>query len=456
MGCGASIQPQDTYTFKVAIEGTGRVSSTGKSSRSEKTNLDKKKRVKEKYKAELYDKAQGKSNAIERSKTLGGNQGRSKMESPEQRPQRRNSTGSGGKTSRDLARKRFRRAGTVVKAAVRFKQGRGRDNWLGTGNIAGKWRLDDFLVEKRPLGKGSAGFVKLAKYKLDKGYYALKIVSKEKVVKHKNGPKHLHNEKRILEMLNSPFFIKCFGTFQDPRFVYFVLSYIVGGELHRLLFVQKRFSNDMAMFYSTEILCAIEHLHSYNIMYRDLKPENILIGMDGHVVLCDLGFSAEMDQDGRCHTKVGTPHYLAPEILDLHSDAGYTKAVDVWSWALVTYEMLRGRPAFGTAQDTAYQVYLRVMKAKYKMPQDISSSAKSLIRSLLVAKIDKRMVDINEIKSHRWFDKVNWDTVTQRGMQPPHFPDIEGPGDRQAYEIRIKMPNYRKVTMQEDVHFVGF
>ena len=50
-------------------------------------------------------------------------------------------------------------------------------------------------------------------------------------------------------------------------------------------------------------------------------------------------------------------------------DAGYTKAVDVWSWALVTYEMLRGRPAFGTAQDTAYQVYLRVMKAKYKMPQ---------------------------------------------------------------------------------------
>ena len=45
-----------------------------------------------------------------------------------------------------------------------------------------------------------------------------------------------------------------------------------------------------------------------------------------------------------------------------------------------------------------------------------------------MAKIDKRMVDINEIKSHRWFDKVNWDTVTQRGMQPPPLPDIEGQG----------------------------
>ena len=61
-------------------------------------------------------------------------------------------------------------------------------------------------------------------------------------------------------------------------------------------------------------------------------------------------------------------------------------------------------------------MYLRVMKAKYKMPQDISSSAKSLIRSLLV-KIEKRMVDIDEIKSHRWFVK-DWDTVAQRGMQP--------------------------------------
>ena len=58
--------------------------------------------------------------------------------------------------------------------------------------------------------------------------------------------------------------------------------------------------------------------------------------MDGHVVLCDLGFSTEMDQDGRCHTGV-TPHCYI-EILDLHSDAGYT-SVDVWSWALVTYEI---------------------------------------------------------------------------------------------------------------------
>ena len=62
-------------------------------------------------------------------------------------------------------------------------------------------------------------------------------------------------------------------------------------KLHRLLFVQKRFSNDMAMFYSTVKFCVQLNICIRTISCIDLKPENILIGMDGHVVLCDLGFS---------------------------------------------------------------------------------------------------------------------------------------------------------------------
>ena len=90
------------------------------------------------------------------------------------------------------------------------------------------------------------------------------------------------------------------------------------------------------------------------------------------------------------------------------------------------------------------------------MPNDITSTAKSLIRKLLTAKIDNRLIEIDEIKEHRWFENVDWKDVEQRRLQPPHFPDIKGSGDRQAYEIRLKVPNYRKITLQEDVHFVGF
>ena len=98
-----------------------------------------------------------------------------------------------------------------------------------------------------------------------------------------------------------------------------------------------------------ELLMALKFLHTRNIMYRDLKPENILITSDGHVKICDFGFATKLNgPDARATSKVGTPHYLAPEILDMHSQEGYTYAIDVWSWACVFYEMIRGRPAFGT------------------------------------------------------------------------------------------------------------
>ena len=96
------------------------------------------------------------------------------------------------------------------------------------------------------------------------------------------------------------------------------------------------------------------------------------------------------------------------------------------------------------------------MKAKYKMPGDISSSAKQLIRKLLVAKIESRLVEAEEIMQQKWFENLDWTAVGQRRVSPPHFPVIEGPGDREAYEIRLKMPQYRKVTMQEDSYFTEF
>eukprot|EP00505_MAST-04D_sp_SCG-Rhode-Island_P000187 Stramenopile-MAST_4_protein_187 len=449
MGCASSIQPQDNYVIRYLAE--------GETAPRRGRNLDAKQKSKAKYKQLLKDQSDGGN--IQRRGSTGSLPNKEEEDTASKTAPRRSMSQAHGGGRGGKKNARFKRAAVTAKAAVRFKRHQNDpSHWLGAGPLVrGKYSLSEFEVDKKPLGKGSAGYVKLARHMSENGYYALKLVSKEKVVKHRNGPKHLRNEKDILsDISDSPFFIKCFGTFQDPVFVYFVLSYVPGGELHRLLFVQKRFSNDMAMFYSAEILLAMEYLHSMNIMYRDLKPENILLGLDGHVVICDLGFAARMDTSGKCHTKVGTPHYLAPEILDMHSNKGYTQAVDIWSWALVTYEMLRGRPAFGTAQDTAYQVYLRVMKAKYKMPTDISSCAKQLIRNLLQCKIEKRMINPDTIKSQKWFANVDWMNVQNKRLVPPHFPDIGGPGCREAYEIKLTMPDYKKVSAQDDSHFVGF
>lgn len=86
-----------------------------------------------------------------------------------------------------------------------------------------------------------------------------------------------------------------FCTFQDDTNLYMLLEYVVGGELFSHLRRAGRFTNDMTRFYASEIVLAIEYLHSKNIIYRDLKPENLLIDHQGHIRLTDFGFAKRIE-----------------------------------------------------------------------------------------------------------------------------------------------------------------
>ena len=93
-----------------------------------------------------------------------------------------------------------------------------------------------------------------------------------------------------------------------------LFEYIQGGELFSRLRKDGRFSNDVSLFYGCEIVLAIHHLHSREIIYRDLKPENLLIDRQGHIVITDFGFAKKLEND-KTMTLCGTPEYLAPEII---------------------------------------------------------------------------------------------------------------------------------------------
>ncbi|KAB0338942.1 hypothetical protein FD754_024238 [Muntiacus muntjak] len=85
-----------------------------------------------------------------------------------------------------------------------------------------------------------------------------------------------------------------FWTGHDDRFLYMLMEFVPGGELFSYLRNRGRFTSNTGLFYAAEIVCAIEYLHSRDIVYRDLKPENILLDRDGHVKLTDFGFAKKL------------------------------------------------------------------------------------------------------------------------------------------------------------------
>ena len=136
----------------------------------------------------------------------------------------------------------------------------------------------------RTLGTGSFGRVHLVRSVHNGRYYAIKVLKKQQIVKMKQ-VEHTNDERRMLKLVEHPFLIRMWGTFQDARNIFMVMDYIEGGELFSLLRKSQRFPNPVAKFYAAEVILALEYLHGHNIIYRDLKPENILLDRNGHCLL---------------------------------------------------------------------------------------------------------------------------------------------------------------------------
>jgi serum/glucocorticoid-regulated kinase 2 len=293
--------------------------------------------------------------------------------------------------------------------------------------------IEDYDLLK-VIGKGSFGKV-MQVVKKDTGrIYAMKIIKKAHIVE-RDEVSHTMAERNVLGKLNHPFIVPLKYSFQSSEKLYLVLAFVNGGELFFHLQKEGRFSEDRAKFYIAELLCALECLHSLNIIYRDLKPENILLDYTGHIALCDFGLcKLNMKEGKKTNTFCGTPEYLAPEVL---IGKGYTKTVDWWTLGILLYEMISGLPPF--YDENTNVMYRKILQDELKFTDDMSSEVVDLLKQLLnrdgVARLGNN--GPQEIKAHPFFASVDWRKLMARKYAPPFRPNVESASDTSNFDAEF-------------------
>ena len=228
------------------------------------------------------------------------------------------------------------------------------------------------------LGKGSFGEVYLVEYKKSKELYAMKILMKSKIMG-QNLVKYAMTERNVLSYIKHPFIVGLKFAFQTSSKLFLILDYCPGGSMASMINREKRFNENRARIYLSEILIAIEELHRRDIIYRDLKPDNIVLDEEGHALLTDFGLSKEGIMDNHsAHSFCGSVAYLAPEMLKRQ---GHGKSVDWYLLGVLFYEMIVGFPPyFSTNRE---QMFSNIQKGKLKIPTSLSVDARSLLKELL-------------------------------------------------------------------------
>ncbi|KAK1356474.1 Sucrose non-fermenting-1-related protein kinase 2.4 [Heracleum sosnowskyi] len=255
----------------------------------------------------------------------------------------------------------------------------------------------------KELGSGNFGVARLVRDRKTKDLLAVKFIHRGKNID-ENVQREIINHRS----LTHPNIVRFKEVLLTPSQLAIVMEYAAGGELFAKICSAGRFSEDEARFFFQQLISGVSYCHSMEICHRDLKLENTLL--DGsptpRLKICDFGYSKSALLHSQPKSTVGTPAYIAPEVLSRKEYDG--KIADVWSCGVTLYVMLVGAYPFEDPEDPRNfrKTIGRIMSVQYSIPDyvRVSAECRHLLFQIFVANPSKR-ITIPEIKKHPWFLK---------------------------------------------------
>ncbi|KAG5608777.1 hypothetical protein H5410_020058 [Solanum commersonii] len=262
--------------------------------------------------------------------------------------------------------------------------------------------LKEFFSLGKKLGQGQFGTTFKCVEKGTGKEYACKSIAKRKLLTD-DDVEDVRREIQIMHHLaGHPNVISIKGAYEDAVAVHVVMERCAGGELFDRIIQRGHYTERKAAELTRTIFGVVEACHSLSVMHRDLKPENFLFvdqKEDSLLKTIDFGLSVFFKPGERFTDVVGSPYYVAPEVLKKR----YGPEADVWSAGVIVYILLSGVPPFWAENEQG--IFEQVLHGDLDFSSDpwpsISEDAKDLVRGMLVRDPRKRLT-AHEVLCHRW------------------------------------------------------
>ncbi|XP_071701956.1 serine/threonine-protein kinase SRK2I-like [Rutidosis leptorrhynchoides] len=255
----------------------------------------------------------------------------------------------------------------------------------------------------RDIGSGNFGVARLMRDKQTKELVAVKYIERGEKID-ENVQREIINHRP----LRHPNIVRFKEVILTPTHLAIVMEYVAGGELFDRICSAGRFNEDEARYFFQQLISGVSYCHAMQVCHRDLKLENTLI--DGspapRLKICDFGYSKSSVLHSQPKSTVGTPAYIAPEVLAREEYDG--KKADVWSCGVTLYVMLVGGYPFEDPNEPRdfRKTIQRILDIQYSIPEniEISPECRHLLSRIFVGDPAQR-ITMAEIKTHGWFLK---------------------------------------------------